>query len=298
MMRSRPRPPLARMVPLCAALLAGGCAVLPADVGRFGQATVSLTTRFAPLAGRAAALCRERLVLRDVAGADRFDAERIVATAGQACSSVAAAERRLINDAGVLLAYGRQLAGQDSDIVDPALDELGTLGRIGQGVADAAGGTLTAVVRLARVLQDGARADARRRLTAQAVHDAHEPLAAFVEQLRAHARDTVAPAVDEAIALRRQLLRDLLVPASAGAGSDVARRWPLRIAQVDLLREIEQLQAERRQLEAFDAAAASLVDAHASLRDSFDAPRAPARAEAVREFVDRLRQLHDAASGV
>lgn len=292
--------PSSRLHRVATALLAlsiGGCAVVPADVDRFGQATVSLTTRFAPLAGRAAALCRERLVLRDVAAAERFDAERSLASAAQACGPVAAAERRLIADATVLLAYGRQLTAGAAPGTDPEGHDLETLERIGQGVPGPGGGAVSAVARLARVLQHGVRVEARRRLTAQTVRDAHEPLAAFIDQLRAHARDTVRPAVDEAIAMRRRVLHETLVPASAGVGADVVRRWPLRVAQVDLLREIEQLQAEGRQLEAFDRAAAALVEAHARLRDRFDTPDAPERVEAVRVFVERLRELRDAAEG-
>lgn len=295
--RSTPPARTAALAALVAAAVTAGCAVLPKDVGRFGQATVSLTTRFAPLAGRAGQLCRERLVLREAATADSFDARRALEAARVSCRDVIEAERRLIADAGVLQAYGRELAARSGEPVDGTAGDLDAIERVAQEIGGLAGEAVSAVARLARVLHDGLRADATRRLTARTVREAHEPLAAFVAQLRAHARDTVVPAVDDAIDQRRRLLDETLVPASAAAGRDAGPRWPLRLAQVDLMRDLERLQAERRQLEAFDAAAAALVEAHARLRDSFDAPQAPARAEAVRTFVDRLRRLHEAATG-
>lgn len=294
--------PAAGAVLVAVAVLGSGCSVMPRDVGVFGQATVNLTTRFAPLAGRSASLCRDARVLREAAQAVRFDAEASLAQAQAQCRAQAEAERSLIADAGLLQAYGRALAATTATSTEADDGDLGALDRVVEQLGHAGGPALPAALRLARVVRDGLQADARRRLTERQVRAAHEPLVALVAQLREHARRTVLPAVDEAIAARQALLRQTLVPASAAADpaprpADLAARWPLRVAQFDLLRDIDRLQGERRQLLAFDAAADALVAAHARLIDRMDHPDGPARAAALQAFVDRVRALRDAVDG-
>jgi hypothetical protein len=280
------------------ALALTACAGKLEPVGQFGAATVKLAEDYQPLLARPGALCVENRRLLEISTDGSFDARELPVRQDKCKEkAVAPVARAVVVDA--ISAYGQQLAlmaGMDAKSLTVDVEGLAaTVAEVGSrsgdgkiyGVSVAAAGRLTSIaVEAARSAQQ--LGEIRRVMAA-----AQEPLESLAAEMQVWTGKTLDADIEQAIDIRQRLVLPPLVEASNSTFA--MRTYPYRMAQLTVLREIEDLKREREATKAFAAAASELATSHRRLLDALESPDRGAQFEAIKVFVSRVRNAVSAA---